>query len=95
MHLKYTLTQTDERCVQKQWEQVPLVYFLCAPNVGPGGGPQLNHSRHAVEREATTLTSLKGAIDTHRITTQTLTHTYIHMFSNFLDSTVSTMGVHV
>ena len=87
---------------RKQWEQVPLVYFLCVPNVGPGGGPQLNHSRHAVEWEATTLTSLKGAIETHTHTymrsqnnTHMLRHTYTHMFSNFLDSTVMTMGVHV
>jgi len=60
---------------RKQWERVPLVYFLCVPNAGPGGGPQLNHSRHAVEWESTTLTSLKEAIETltqtcrdHRIT---------------------------
>lgn len=90
---KYTLShKTDERWVQKHWEQVPLVYFLCVPNVGPGGGPQLNHSRHAVEWEATTLTSLKGAIETHththartgnHIITQTLryTHTRKHTCS--------------
>ena len=70
----HTRTQTDERWVQRRWEQVPLVYFLCVPNVGPGGAPQLNHSRHAVEWEATTLTSLKGAIDT-RYSTHTHTHT--------------------
>lgn len=79
----HTRTQTDERWVQRRREQVPLVYFLCVPNVGPGGAPQLNHSRHAVEWEATTLTSLKGAIDTQysthtqpRNNTNALTHTY-------------------
>lgn len=64
---------------RKQWEQVPLVYFLCVPNVGPGGGPQLNHSRHAVEWEATTLTSLKGALETHtQRRSQNKTHTHTH-----------------
>lgn len=80
----HTRTQNDERWVQRRWEQVPLVYFLCVPNVGPGGGPQLNHSRHAVEWEATTHTSLKGAIDTQyahtrqRNDTSAPTHTYAH-----------------
>lgn len=62
---------------RKQWERVPLVYFLCVPNVGTGGGPQLNHSRHAVEWEATTLASLKGALVTHMHT-----HTYRRFHSN-------------
>lgn len=51
------------------------MYFLCVPNVGTGGGPQLNHSRHAVEWEATTLASLEGAIETHTHTQGfTITH---------------------
>lgn len=71
---------------RKQWEWVPLVYFLCVPNVGTGGGPQLNHSRHAVEWEATTLASLKGALETHTHTSHfrvihTCSDTHIHTCS--------------
>lgn len=89
VHPKYTRTHKPMKDgSRKQWEQVPLVYFLCVPNVGPGGGPQLNHSRHAVEWEATTLTSLKGAIETHTHThtgdhriTHTRSDTHIHTCS--------------
>lgn len=89
LHPKYTCTHKPMKDGStKQWERVPLVYFLWVPNAGLGGGPQLNHSRHAVGWEATTLTSLKEAIDTHThkqgITKRQAlnqTHTHVQHFS--------------
>lgn len=67
---------------RKEWERASLVYFLCAPNVGPGGGPQPNHSRHAVEWEDAALTSFIEAVETHTNTQGLMEHTQL------LDSTV-------